>query len=812
MIEGTFANNILNDLFSNLSPQVISGIICIILTLTFGLELRKFIIYHSYPDVMELSGIGAVATGLFTVTGDLLLAGLAGILALMIIGSFEVRENPIWFRMMITFTISYGFFFLMVLIGFISSKVFPALGSFITSILSGFLGPDIDIQQFFVGLGYNLIIWIMVFTAFIVFGRKFIIVTRFISPQMTYLVLYFVALFIILQLNLPKIDLNLPFGSFELDLWKYIAIFLANIFLYLISGYLLTLLFGIKPLQDKRVEKIIEEVQVKINTPIRRVGIVKAPILNAFAFGPWFDQRIAYIASDLGVFTDSEIRGITAHELAHVQRKHTLLLLGLTAVELIFKALIDFPSSPWEYVLQINSETWDFLTFWIFNIILFAFLLTFVKMLEGQADKITREKGFGIDLAESLYRLEGFYYGIAGEIGFNTQLMTGKERTKDENIRFMGDQAFYLYRNLAPSRMTCLMNLIASHPLTSIRIALQIDPKISAFKAGIMIWMLMIPGLRKRTIINLQKNATKMADILSDKFSRDFGDINIYSEIVFEEAEFKSYLNRFIIAKPWRVDGSTYWGKVVDLRRNQNIISPFELKVEIETGNYVYVSKGDYNIVLADPNEKYFDKSGKIFTLKSVEIKKNKFHRFQFDHNGKTLLKKSIGLRIKDLEMKDYWFVYKNGFIHPWTFEEFQVGKDFHSSVFSFSDSNGERIQYTGRDLVISLPPLFQLIKSKNWKKEKDFFERLKALKEPFILYDKEDIDIGAPCKVIEISDMNIKFLEGKMEKERLSNQIDAIILDYPFHMINIRREMGLGNILSLKIFDRGIKSNYIGL
>ena len=58
-------------------------------------------------------------------------------------------------------------------------------------------------------------------------------------------------------------------------------------------------------------------------------------------------------------------------------------------------------------------------------------------MLEGQADKITRDKGFGIDLAESLYRLEGFYYGIAGEIGFNAQLMTGKTRSKDENIRFM---------------------------------------------------------------------------------------------------------------------------------------------------------------------------------------------------------------------------------------------------------------------------------------------------------------------------------------------------------------------------------------
>ena len=598
----------------------------------------------------------------------------------------------------------------------------------------------------------------------------------------------------------------------ELDLWKYIAIFLANFFLYLISGYLLTFLYGIKPLQDNRVEKIIEEVQEKIKTPIRQVGIVKAPILNAFAFGPWFDQRIAYITSDPSVFTDSEIRGITAHELAHVQRKHTLLLLGLTAVELIFKALIDFPSSPWEYVLQINSEAWDFLTFWIFNIILFAFLLTFVKILEGQADKITGDNGFGIDLAESLYRLEGFYYGIAGEIGFNTQLMTGKERSRDENIRFMGDQAFYLYRNLAPSRMTCLMNLIASHPLTSIRIALQIDPKISGFKAGIMIWMLIIPGLRKRTIKNLQKSASNMASLLSDKFSRDFGDINTYSEIVFEEAEFKNYLNRFVLAKPWLVEGSTYWGKVVDIRRNQNIISPFDLKVEIENGNHVYISKGDYKLVLADPNENYFDKSGKIFTLRSVEIKKNKFYRFQFDQNGKTILKKSIGLRIKDLKIRDYWFVYKNGFIHSWTLDDFQVGKDFHSSVFSFSTPNGEKIQYFGRDLIISLPPLFQLIKSKNWGKEKQFFEKLKTLKEPFILYDKEDIDIGTPCKVMDVSDKNIKFLEGRIEKQRLSNQIDAIILDYPFHMINIKKEMGLGNILSLKIFDRGIRSNYIGL
>ncbi len=413
--------NVLQQILANYSlEQLLSGILCILLALTFLLELRKYLKYHAYPDLMELSGIGMMATGLFTLTGDLLLSGLAGILALMIIGTFEVRENAVWVRMMGTFTISYGFFFVMVFLGFFTTRIVPGSGKVIKEILISFgLSEKINVNQFFVGIGYNLIIWILVLTAFIVFGRRFIIVTRFISPQMVYLVLYLIALLVILQLNLP-------------DPAKYIAIFTTNAFIYLISGPLLSFLLGIKPLEDNRALTIISEVQSKIKTPIRKVGIVKAPILNAFAYGPWFDQRIAYITTDLDQFTDEEIRGITAHELAHVKKKHTLLLLGVTAFELIIKALLDAPSTYWEFVF-IPDQTWDFLSFWLFNIMLFSLLLTLVKMLEGQADKITRELGFGKDLAESLYRLEGFYYGIAGEIGFNTQLMTGKERTKEEN-------------------------------------------------------------------------------------------------------------------------------------------------------------------------------------------------------------------------------------------------------------------------------------------------------------------------------------------------------------------------------------------
>ncbi|MFX0122804.1 MAG: M48 family metalloprotease [Candidatus Hodarchaeota archaeon] len=783
--------------------QLLAGGISVFLTVIFLLELRKYLKYHSFPDLMELSGIGVMASGLFALTGDLLLAGLAGILALMIIGTFEVRENLIWFRMMITFTISYGFFFLMVVIGFLTTKVFPSIGDTVKQFLISLgLSPNININQFFVGIGYNLVLWIMILTAFIVFGKKFIIVTRFISPQMVYLVLYLVVLLIILQLNLPE----------SLDWMKYLAIFLANFFIYLISGPLLSILFGIQPLEDERIEKIIKEVQPKIGTPIRKVGIVRAPILNAFAYGPWFDQRIAYIASDLNQFTDAEIRGITAHELVHAKKKHTLWLLALTGVEIIIKYIIDAPiGGYWEFVLGTN-QNWDFLSFWIFNIVLFAILLTFVKIMEGQADKITREKGFGIDLAESLYRLEGFYYGIAGEIGFNTQLMTGKTRSKDENIRFMGDQAYYLYRNLAPSRMTCFMNLIASHPLTTIRLVMQIDHSIGAMKAGFMIWMLLIPGLRKRTIKNLQKHHQKLADLLSQKYIQDFGEIDDYLEITFEEYWANYYVGRHVFAKPWLSQGEAHWGKVIAFIRTNNIISPIELEMEILNGETVRISKGDYTLAIAEPHHKYFTKKGDIVVLDQVKIEDGKFRGFKFTKNGNEISSRSIGLDISEFQQLAYWLVYKEGKIQPWNLKKVQVEEKFKNTVFIFEDESQKEYKFTGRDLIISSPPIVQMIHEKNWNEERSFFKHLQELDEPFILYDKEDIDIGAPCKIKSIlANDTIELLEGRTHRTITPAKIDALILDYPFFLINFRNEMGFGNILSLKLINRGLKIKYLG-
>ncbi|MHA1994817.1 MAG: M48 family metallopeptidase [Candidatus Hodarchaeales archaeon] len=792
-------NELLGLLDSFSVERQISGILSILLLVIFLLEFRKYMKYRSYPDIMELSAIGFLATGLFALTGDMLLSGLAGIMGLMIIGTYEVRENPIWVRMMGTFTVSYGFFFIMVAIGFVSTNTIPSLGdsmkNFLTSI--GF-SDAIEIQQFFVGVGYNLIIWVMVFTAFLLFGRKFIVVTRFISPQMTYLVLYLVAILLITQLDLDNIV-------------KYPAIFLVNCFIYLISGYLLTFLYGIKPLNDERVQSIVSEVQQRIDTPIRKIGIVEAPILNAFAFGPWFDQRIAYIASDLDQFTDAEIRGITAHELAHVQKKHTMILLGITALELVVKFIIEAPATYWEYVLS-GVQTWDFLSFWLFNIGLFAILLTFVKMLEGQADKITRQKGYGIELAESLYRLEGFYYGIAGEIGFNTQLMTGKKRTKDENIRFMGDQAYYLYQNLAPSRMTCFMNLIASHPLTSVRIAMQTDYSIGMIRAGLMTWTLLIPGLRGRSIRRLQKSHEEMALILSKKYSRDFGNIKDYLEITYEEESAEKIVNHHVLAKPKLKKDTALWGKVVEYKITGNIVSPIELELKMDDDTNITIQKSDYDFVIADPDQEYFMKSGKKATLVGVEITNGKFKKFIFSYKNKKILSKSIGLSLIAFEKTNYWFLYKNGSIQPWTLKDAIINDTFQNSSFLMEDDSQTEHHLLGKDLIVDLPPQIQMIKSRNWELEKHFFSRLKQLNESFTLYDKEDFDIGSPTKVLSISGDMIEFLEGRTTKKLAVNKVDALVLNYPFYFFNLRSEMGIGNILSLKMFNRGTQNNYIGL
>jgi hypothetical protein len=390
--------------------------------------------------------------------------------------------------------------------------------------------------------------------------------------------------------------------------------------------------------------------------------------------------------------------------------------------------------------------------------------------------------------------------------------MTGKKRSKDENIRFMGDQAYYLYQNLAPSRMTCFMNLIASHPLTSIRIAMQTDHSIGMIRAGLMTWTLLIPGLRGRSIKRLQKSHEDMARILSKKYSRDFGNIEDYLEITYEEESAEKIVNHHVLAKPKLKKDTALWGKVVGYKITGNIVSPIKLELKMDDEKKITIQKSDYDFVIADPDQEYFMKSGKKAALTGIEIKNGKFKKFIFTYKDKTISSRSIGLSLAAFNKPNYWFLYKNGSIQPWTLKDVTLSDTFQSSSFLMEDKLKNEYRLLGKDLIVDLPPQIQMIKSRNWELEKHFFSRLKQLNESFTLYDKEDFDIGSPTKVLSISDDMIEFLEGRTSKSLAPNKVDALVFNYPFYFFNLRSEMGIGNILSLKMFNRGTQNNYVGL
>jgi hypothetical protein len=327
-----------------------------------------------------------------------------------------------------------------------------------------------------------------------------------------------------------------------------------------------------------------------------------------------------------------------------------------------------------------------------------------------------------------------------------------------------------------------------------------------------MIWALLIPGLRKRTIKKLQETHEELERILSEKYSRDFGTIEDYIEITYENEGAKQLVGRYVLAKPKLLADTVHWGKIVDFSMTTSIVSPIAFELEDKEGSVTKLNKGDFDFIPAEPNQKYFTKAGKLVTLETIEIKDGKFKKFVFSYANKKFSSRSIGISLVELENLQYWLLYKNGAIQPWNLKKVITKDSFQSSEFIMEDLDKNEHIFKGKELIIDTPPTLQMIKQRNWEIEKPFFLRLSELKEPFILYDKEDFDIGAPTKILSVSDDSLELLEGRISKSIAPSKLDALVLGYPFHILNIKNEMGFGSLLSLKIFNRGIQSKYIGL
>lgn len=101
--------------------------------------------------------------------------------------------------------------------------------------------------------------------------------------------------------------------------------FLINFFAYWYSDKIVLTMYHAKPLKDKKLNSIVEELSKEAGIPKPKVYVVETEIPNAFATGR--DPKHSAVAVTTGLINyleDEEIKGVIAHEIAHIKNRDVL--------------------------------------------------------------------------------------------------------------------------------------------------------------------------------------------------------------------------------------------------------------------------------------------------------------------------------------------------------------------------------------------------------------------------------------------------------------------------------------------------------
>jgi len=121
------------------------------------------------------------------------------------------------------------------------------------------------------------------------------------------------------------------FGSFFGKAGAITALIIAvaiNSFAYFFSDKMILGLYGARPMNPDdfpRTYEIVHELTQKMNIPMPKLWLVKSPVANAFATGR--NPRHAAVAVTTGamdLLDRNELRGVLAHELAHIKNRDIL--------------------------------------------------------------------------------------------------------------------------------------------------------------------------------------------------------------------------------------------------------------------------------------------------------------------------------------------------------------------------------------------------------------------------------------------------------------------------------------------------------
>ncbi|MHA1686031.1 MAG: M48 family metalloprotease [Candidatus Heimdallarchaeaceae archaeon] len=776
-------------------PNIGIGIVISTLAVIFLLSEIKIKIQHgTTSENLMLSLIGLTFGLVLIFWSNWLMAIALSLFVLAVYQTYQLRESPVWRELMITSTATY----LVFLIGTILSQVTD--------------------NETYSGWAYNLMIYVFLIMALFFFGKKFVLVSRLMSPQILYLTLFalaYVVLFTVSNLlqgeqNLSiyylPIDRSIAERVIFLSFAPYEMIIIISFALYFISGWLLTKLLGIKPVSDERILKLVDEVKTQLGIKRRvKVGFVKAPILNAMAYGPFFDLRVAFIARDLSEFSDDDIRGIVAHELAHNARHHIIWLQFIASAEMIIKKALLLPATTLDYAAY--EQKVPFVVYFIINYGILAFLLIFVRVLEGDADLQTKKAGYGKALAQALYKLEGFYQGVAGDFGLNVQLLTGKEYTEEEKERFLSEAAITLYRHLyRPGRWAMFANIFMSHPRTAFRIIAMVEDDLSPVKTALLPYWLLLPDfIRGKTIKKLSKKRDMFSELIDERFKSYYGEEGIqeYLDLSKIEEFYMKYINRHVVAYDFVFD-KVVEGKVLEVSAGNSICKPLLMRIQIEEGE-TSIDVADYSIHDAEIGTIYIRKDGTIAKLE--QWKKNKKSNqpifiLKNLQNEKEITSNYTGKPQTYFDdFKDQLiFFFKDGLDRKAQLTGITWEKSLAETTFEFIVDEGNKqntLKFLGKELIIELPPVLLRLHKDKKEIQNGLFDILKG--KAAILYTKEEVEIGITCIIEEADKDKVIYRIRDKVNEIERKKIDFISAYCPVPKIILKEHISAGDKLLIK-------------
>ncbi len=677
--------------------QLITDWSFILTILLYLLTIEEFYQWVKNGKRSEMSDIVAILFFFFLIfffSKDVLTSLMGAFSIYLWIGIFELRDYPILNKILIISLVTYNIIF-------------------IAGIFSTFLNNSRILDTTFA-----FSFWIILILGFILFGRKYLIVWRFLSPEYLMLFIYIIAWLAVVIINqvAPIFITSSPLGLDEFKIIDfflniYFILILVNWAIYFISGPILSKLLGIKKIENFDLLKIVNKVKKEIGIKGKvKIGFGKYPILNAMAYGSVFDKRIAIIAEDINQIPKDELKGIIAHELAHTKGKHTLILTFITTIDLIIRMILGIPATYYDYTF--GNPTIPLFTFIILNLSIYILLFILVRILEGRADLRAKKAGFARELAKALYNLESFYTS-GREIGFNTMLLSKEKISNDNKILDYLNTASYLYGSMIkPSRVSLLGNLLNSHPPSYFRIAALLDDKLKPTTEAILPFICLKKSKQKKYGQLFEKSRQVFKVIANEKFKEYFqiDDIALLSNDLGRREIFKLDLNKDYIFRN-KITDEIIFGQLIDVQFLDNICSRDQLIItNLKTHEKEYLESAFFLRNQIDLGETYYLKKDSPFILKGIQNEERNYIFLDQNNNQfqkpilKTKLPNSVAL-IKNLENNEVFFKNK-GEISILKCVEVSKTDDFNKIEIILSEEDEslkepELVSYNLKDLII---------------------------------------------------------------------------------------------------------------